>query len=182
MREASDNPDLGELIRFGTIAEVDLAARRCVVETGELKTSSIRWLAGRAGGTKTWSPPTIGEQVMLLCPGGEFTAAVALLGLSSDANELPGDSLKEVTEYADGAVISYDPESHALEAVLPAGATARLVADGGITFEGDVLVKGRLTVEQDVLGQADVKAGAISLKDHKHGGVQAGAAQTGVPV
>lgn len=181
MRDRDEDPDLGELIRFGTIAEVDLAARRCVVETGDLKTAPIRWLAGRAGGTKTWSPPTVGEQVMLLCPGGEFTAAVAILGLSSSANELPGDSLKEVTQYADGAVISYDPDGHVLEAILPGGGTAKVVADGGITLEGNVLVKGKLTVEQDVLGQADVKAGTISLLHHKHGNVQSGGSQTGEP-
>jgi phage baseplate assembly protein V len=181
MREGGDDPDMGELIRFGTVAEVDHAARRCVVSTGDLQTGPIRWMAGRAGGTKHWSPPTVGEQVMLLCPGGEFTAAVAMLGLSSDANELPGNSTKEVTSYPDGAIVSYDPATHALEAVLPAGGTARIVAPGGITLEGDVLVKGELTVEQDVIGQADVKAGAISLKTHKHGGVTAGGAQTAVP-
>ena len=194
MREGGDDPELLELMRFGKVAEVDLAARRCTVDTGELTTAPVRWLAPRAGATKAWSPPSVGEQVLLFCPGGEFTAAVALLGLESDANQLPGDSLKELIQFADGAVLSYDPEAHALEAALPAGATARIAADGGITLVGDVTITGDLLVEGDSEGQGnvtvqgsvaaddDVTAGSISLQQHKHGGVQAGGGQTGLPL
>lgn len=181
MRDAADDPDLGELIRFGKIAEVDLATGFCVVETGDLTTNKVRWLENRAGATRSWAPPSVGEQVLLLCPGGEFSAAVAIGGLSSNDHPPAGSTKREIRLYEDGAILAYDAEAHKLEIVLPEGGSVRIVGLDGITLEGDVLVKGKLTVEQDVLGQADVKAGDISLQDHVHGNVQSGGSTTGAP-
>jgi len=184
VKEEEDIPaDLSELIRLGTIASVDLAARRCTVlygdeddEDGGATTPPIRWFAPRAGDTRVYSPPSVGEQVMLLCPDGQLAAAVALLGIESDQFPLPGNGLAEVTEYKDGARIGYDPETHALIAILPGGATALIEATGGLTIKGDVTIEGKLTASDDVL------AGSVSLKNHKHGLVQAGTAQSGVPI
>ena len=49
-------------------------------------------------------------------------------------------------------------------------------APGGTSWTGDIDVEGKLTASDDVVG------GGKSLKGHKHGGVQAGGAQTGAPV
>jgi phage baseplate assembly protein V len=176
-----DGTDPGELIRFGTIATVDLAGGRCTVAAGELTSGPIRWLAARAGATRAWSPPTIGEQVVLLCPDGELAGAIALLGVSSTANAPPGNTLRELVTFADGAVLAYDPQAHALEAILPAGATARIVADGGITLEGDVAVKGKLNVSETIDAEQDVTGAGISLQHHTHGQVKAGTDSTGEP-
>jgi len=177
----SNDRETGEMIRFGAVASVDLAARRITVDTGDVVTAPIRWAGGRAGATRTWSPPTVGEQVMLLCPEGDIAAGIALLGVSCTAYPEAGDSLRELIQFGDGAVIAYDPESHALEAVLPAGATVRIVAPGGVTLEADVTIQGNLTVDGDIEASGDVKAGDISLTDHVHGGVSAGGATTGAP-
>lgn len=184
MTDQEDIPaDLSELIRLGTIASVDLEARRCTVlygaeddDDGGATTPPIRWIALRCGKTRVWSPPSEGEQVLLLCPDGQLAAAVALTGIEQDAFSLPGDSLTELIEFEDGARISYDPVGHALAAVLPAGGTALIEAPGGMTIRGDVTVEGTITATTDVI------ADSISLKNHKHGGVQAGSAQTGTPV
>ena len=63
----------------------------------------------------------------------------------------------------------------ALLAALPAGGVLAVVAPGGVTIEGDVVVTGKLTASDDVL------AGEISLKTHRHPGVQTGGGQTGTP-
>lgn len=183
MSEQEDIPaDISELIRIGTIASVDLAAKRCTVaygdeEEGEAETPPVRWLAPRAGRTKVSSPPSVGEQVILLCPDGQVAAGVALLGLEQDSFPLPDAKADEtITEYPDGALIGYDAETHALTATLPAGGTAVIDAAGGVTIRGDLTIEGAVTVTDDVT------AGGISLKNHKHGGVQAGGSQTGAPV
>jgi phage baseplate assembly protein V len=184
MIEQEDIPaDVSELIRLGTIASVDLAARRCTVrygdeddEGGGATTPPIRWLAPRCGKTRVWSPPSEDEQVVLLCPDGQLAAAIALMGIEQDAFPLSGNDTTEFVEFEDGARLSYDPVAHALTAVLPAGGTALIEAPGGMKIKGDVEVEGKLTASQDVL------AGNISLKNHKHSGVQAGAAQSGAPV
>lgn len=171
----SDAAGLDEMLRFGTIASVDLAAARCVVETGDVLSPPCRWIEPRAGATRTWSPPSIGEQVLLLCPGGDLAAGVALRGIYSDAMPSPGNSLRELIRYKDGAEISYDPETHALEVNLPDGANVTIVAQGGIGMIGDLHVSGTINASIDVI------TNGISLKSHKHGGVQAGGAQTGEP-
>jgi phage baseplate assembly protein V len=176
---ARDNPDeegrLGALVRVGTVASVDLAAGRCTVDVGDVVTAPVRWLATRAGATRAWSPVSVGEQGLLLSPGGDIAGAVFLPGIFSSASPPPGDSLAELVEYQDGARIGYDPQTHALTAILPAGATARLEADGGVSIKGDITLTGKLTASGDVV------AGGISLMNHKHGGVQAGGAKTGAP-
>lgn len=172
---ADEEGRLVALVRVGTVASVDLAAGRCTVDVGDVVSGPIRWLAPRAGTTRVWSPVSVGEQGMLLCPGGDIAGAVFLPGIFSDAHPAPGDSLAELIEYQDGARIGYDPDTHALTAILPAGATADIVADGGLSITGDVTLNGMLTATGDVV------ADGISLKSHKHGGVQAGGAQTGAP-
>ncbi len=182
MRQQHDPTEPGELIRFGTIASVDLAAGRCTVVAGGVVTGPIRWVAARAGATRTWSPPTIGEQVVLLAPDGEVAGAIALLGVSSIANPAAGNALREIVQFGDGAVLAYDPEAHALEALLPGGATARIVADGGISFVGPVAIEGALTVTETIVAQQDVTGAGVSLQHHKHGLVKAGTDQSGEPV
>lgn len=174
--------DPSTLIRLGRISEVTLDPPRCKVrfsdpddanEEGE--SPPIRWLANRAGKTKSWSPPSVGEEVLLLCPDGQIGNAVAMGGLSNNDNPAPGNSLAELVEYEDGAVVGYDPVTHALTAILPAGATALIEAPGGLTIRGDVTIEGSLTASDDVT------AGGISLKSHHHTDVQPGSGITGDP-
>lgn len=190
MRQQEDIPaDLSELIRLGSIASVDLAARRCTVrygdpddEDGGAETPPIRWLAPRAGDTSAWSPPTVGEGAILLCPDGQIAAGIALLGVPSDQFPLPGSTLAELVQYKDGAQIGYDPVTHALTAILPAGASALFEAPGGITIRGPVRIEGNIDLQGAMTATDDVTAAGISLKSHKHGNVQAGSAQSGPPV
>lgn len=178
MRTPEDTPtDPDQLIRFGTVASVDLGAGRCVVDLDDDSASPpIRWIEMRMGRTRTWSPPSEGEQVVLLCPAGEIGAAVALRGLASDAFPTLGDSLAEVIEFLDGARVSYDPEAHGLVIALPSGGTVRIVAPGGLSLEGDLECTGTVSASVDVI------AAGVSGKGHRHSGVQSGAAMSGGPV
>lgn len=172
----------GDILRLGTIASVDHAAATCTVQLGDLETGELPWITQRAGGIRMWSPPTIGEQCLLACPEGDLDAGIVLVGLYSDARPAPSTNPDlHLIEYPDGATIAYDSAAHSLTAILPAGGTARIAADGGITITGDVAITGDVTVTGQITASADVKAAGISLKNHKHGGVSGGSAQTGVP-
>lgn len=191
--------DIASLIRIGTVLEVDLAEARCVVRFGDpddpdpAQTGPIRWLTPRAGLTRVWSPPSVGEQVLLVCPDGQIGAAVAIAGIVQDAFPPLGSTTAEMIEFADGAKITYDPEASELVAVLPSGGKVDITADGGITLRGDVTIEGNLTtngdaaitgdvtVDKTVTASEDVVGGGISLKTHRHGQVQAGMAQSGPP-
>lgn len=180
---------LENLIRFGTVAEVQHAPPRVRVKTGELTTTWLPWLAFRAGADQEWDPPTSGEQVLLLSPSGQLANGVAVTGLFSDNIPANGDraALHRRT-YSDGAVIEYDSESHHLSAVLPAGGTTDLVSDGGIhivgpiTHEGDYTQTGNQTITGLVKVSLDVVAAGISLVKHPHEGVTPGPGQTGKPL
>lgn len=143
---------LANVSRVGTIEEVDYTAARVKVRLEEkLLSGWLPWLTQRAGGDVTWWAPEVGEQVLLTCPMGELNQAYVTGSVYQTSVPAP-DALetKRVTKYADGAVISYDRTEHVLSAVLPAGATAELTADGGITLTGDVSITGNLTATGDV--------------------------------
>lgn len=186
---AEDIPlDPSLLLRLGTVKSVDLAAATCIVTSGdpetgeEIETPPLRWLERRAGDTRTWSPPSVGEQVEIICPDGELAGGYVRSGLPCDAFPPSGDSTRELIRFKDGAIIAYDPDGHALEALLPAGATVAITASGGITLTGDVTIEGDVTLNGTLTSSADVIASGKSLKDHVHSGVSAGAANTGKPV
>lgn len=139
------------LVRLGTIAEVDVAAARVRVESGSITTAWLPWLALRAGASKEWDPPTEGEQVLLLSPSGQLTQGVALVGLFSEANPANGAAANlHRRTYPDGAVIEYDSTAKHLRATLPG--TAEVTAAGNvditsqanitITATGDVVITG----------------------------------------
>lgn len=185
---------LGNAIRLGTVAELDVAAARCRLDTGEVKTDFVPWFVPRAGDTIEWSVPAIGEQGVLLCPSGDTHGAVFLRGVYSDSFSAPSSAASlHLVRFPDGALIQYDHEVHALRVTLPAGGTAEITADGGITVNGPLTVNGetvinaKATVNGDVsitgtaTADADVVGGGKSLKGHKHTGVAAGGATSGPP-
>lgn len=185
---------VSNLIRLGTIAHVDQGAARCRVASGDLTTDWIPWLAMRAGETVAWSSPSIGEQVVLLSPEGDPANAIALCGLYTDAVPAPASAAGQtVVTFADGAVLRYDADAHALDAVLPSGGQVTITADGGVTINGPLTVNGDTQIngntgidgDASVTGTAtadtDVIGAGKSLKSHKHTGVQTGGGISGPP-
>ncbi len=176
------------LVRLGTIAEVDVAKVRVRVKSGDITTTWIPWLALRAGTSKEWDPPTVSEQVVLLSPSGVLAQGVALVGLFSDANPANGDreGLHRRT-YPDGAVVEYDFVAHVLRATLPEGGVTDLVSTGGINIKGPINHTGDYTQtgNQHVTGTVnvsdDVIAADISLRKHRTKGVVRGSAVSDEP-
>ncbi|WP_030540295.1 phage baseplate assembly protein V [Sphingobium sp. DC-2] len=168
---------VGEAIQYGVIASVDYANATCTVTLGELTTGELPWVAQRAGAARIWSPPSVGEQCVVLSPEGDLENGLVVVGLYSDANPAPSNDPDVIQiSMPDGASFSYNHATHALAITLPAGGTMTVDAPGGTKWTGNLNVEGKLTASDDVVG------GGKSLKGHKHGGVQAGAAQTGAPV
>ena len=163
------------LIRIGKIEEIDLSGKCCRVRTGNNLTNWLPWLTPRAGTTRTWNPPTVGEQVLVLSPSGELAAGVVLTGLFSNTHPAPSSSGDEhITDYPDGARIAYNHVSGALEAVgiqtaLVQASTQVTIDCPSVHFTGDITVEG------------DVTASGISLVNHVHGGITPGGDNTGAP-
>jgi phage baseplate assembly protein V len=127
------------LIRFGTVAAVQMDPPRVKVQSGNILTTWRPWFSLRAGEDREWDPPTIGEQAALFSPSGNLNQGVALVGLFSDLIPANGEraGLHRRT-YRDGAVIEYDSIAKHLRATLPG--TAEVIAAGQIdvTTEADL--------------------------------------------
>lgn len=157
------------LIRLGTIDQVDHQAVRVRVKSGENLTGWLRWMSFRAGTTRDWDPPTVGEQVIIFSPGGDLAAGIVLTGLNSDSHAAPtNDPAVWYREFPDGAVVQYNHESSELTLTLPGNAT--MTAPEGITLVADISIDGNLTVSGDTEfdGGSVKHQGKEIGKSHKH--------------
>ncbi|MFA3001075.1 MULTISPECIES: phage baseplate assembly protein V [Acinetobacter] len=205
---ADINRRLENLIRFGTIKTVNPSKPipLVTVELDDIVTPEIRFFNARSGNDSTWDPPSENEEVMVISPCGEIgPTSVVFYGFYNNEHPAPSDDLnKKIRAFADGCIIAYDIAAHHLSAILPSGGKAIVTADGGITVNGDTTINGNLQINgstamtgnntvggsQLVQGsshstgafstEADVKAGSISLKEHKHPGDSGGT--TGGPI
>ncbi len=194
---------LTNILRPGTVEAIDHAAARVRIRSGDILTDWLPWLTHRAGATATWSPPTVGEQVLLLAPSGNLAAAIVLPALYADAHPAPSTSPNEhVMEFPDGAVITYN---HAAGALSVQGIkTLTIEADTHVTLNapattvtGALTVQGLLTYQAGLAGTGGgagttisgtivqtggtLSSNGIVLATHTHPGVQAGGSNTGGP-
>lgn len=150
---------VANMIRTGRVAEVDHAGPRVRVQSGDLLTEWLPWQTRRAGNTRTWDPPTVGEQVMILSPSGEPAAGVVMPALYCQDHSAPDASPNtHVIEFPDGARISYDHAGHALD--ITGVATVRVVAAESVTLDtpythitGQIEVDGLITYHSGMVGE-----------------------------
>lgn len=153
------------MIRIGTVLEVDLAAPRCRVKSGELETEWLHMPSKRAGLTRKWDPLTVGEQVIVISPSGVIEGGLVLpLGIFTDAVMPPSNSGNiEMTQYPDGAIFSYN---HSISELSITGINMlNIVASGDIqiTNDGDAVVNCGGDLNATAAGKATVKAETIEL-------------------
>lgn len=194
---------LENLIRLGTVAAVDHAKALCRVDSGGLLTDWLPWFERRAGQTRTWDPPTVGEQVLVLSPSGEPAGGLVLVGLYRALHPAPDASPDtHVIDFPDGARIAYDHASGALTAT--GIQTARIVAAVSVTIAaphthitGQLEVDELLTYHAGIAGEGGghgtlisgdivqeggvVSSNGIVLNTHTHTGVQPGGGSSGAP-
>ncbi|OWP47004.1 baseplate assembly protein [Klebsiella aerogenes] len=193
------------LIRSGVVTEVDTVLGLCRVQSGGIQTTWLNWLTTRAGRSRTWWAPSLGEQVLLLAIGGELDTAFVLPGIFSDDNPAPSASADAWhVAFPDGAVIEYEPETSAL--TVSGIKTANVTASGSITVTVPVvLVKAETRITLDTpevvctnkltTGTLEVQKGGtmrgniehtggrftsngVQADDHDHGGVKRGDERT----
>ncbi|OAT32119.1 baseplate assembly protein V [Buttiauxella brennerae ATCC 51605] len=200
---------LNNLIRTGTVLDVNLQEGLCRVQTGELQTTWLNWLTPRAGRSRTWWAPSVGEQVLLLSIGGDLTTAFVLPAIYSDENPAPSASADAFhMSFPDGAVIEYEPETSALtvSGIKTATVTASesvdvtvplvtVKASQQITLDTpevvctNKLTTGTLEVQQGgtMSGNITHSGGTLSsngivVDTHQHSGVKSGSDNSGGPV
>ncbi|MEQ9945255.1 phage baseplate assembly protein V [Pectobacterium aroidearum] len=198
---------LRNLIRVGVVTHVNTADALCRVQTGEMTTGWLNWLTRRAGRSRDWWAPSIGEQVLILSIGGELDTAFVLPGIYSDNNPAPSASADALhISFPDGAVIEYEPATGALTvsgiktaditasesitATVPlvtVRASTRITLDTPEVVCTNKLITGTLEVKQGgkMSGNIEHSGGSLSsngkvLHTHKHPGDSGGI--TGAPL
>ena len=100
---------LANAVRIGTVFDLDAGAARVRVRDGALETGWIRWTAGAAGDDRAWRAPSIGEQVVFVCPAGDPEQAVALGRLYRTQYPAPSSAPGTVAcVFGDGLVVTHD--------------------------------------------------------------------------
>lgn len=193
------------LIRTGIVTDVDLVEGLCRVQTGGMQTTWLNWLTSRAGRSRVWWAPSVGEQVLLLAIGGELDTAFVLPSIFSDDHPAPSASPDAFhVTFPDGAVIEYDPDSGAL--IVSGIKTADVTASDSLTATVPVvLVKASTRIKLDtpevvctnklIAATLEVQKGGkmygdiehsggkfisngVQADDHAHGNVQSGGSWT----
>lgn len=193
------------LIRTGIVTAVNPDEGLCRVQTGGMQTTWLNWLTCRAGRSRVWWAPSVGEQVLILAIGGELDTAFVLPGIFSDDHPAPSASPDAFhISFPDGAVIEYEPESGAL--TVSGIKTADVTASDSITATVPlVLVKAstRITLDTPEVvctnklttatlevqkggkmsgdiehGGGTFKSNGVQVDDHDHGGVKRGDERT----
>ncbi|MDF2792534.1 MAG: phage baseplate assembly protein [Pseudomonas orientalis] len=174
---------LESLIRTGTISEVRHKPLRVRVASGGLTSNWLACITLRAGSTQDWDPPTPNEQCVIFSPSGDPALGLVLVGLNSESIPAPSESPDECLRvYPDGAQILYNHKTGALtvsgiKTALLQAAEKCVIDCPEVETTGDLLVKGKLTVEQgadftgDVIQQGgNMISNGIVVHTHKHPG------------
>ncbi len=169
---------LANVLRIGTVEQLDEAAARVRIRIGELLTDWLPWFTSRAGPDVDWWAPEVGEQVMVFSPSGELGQGVVQPAIYQTAHPAPAASKdKRRIQFQDGTVIEYDRAAHKLLADVKGDveliATGTLVANiagsatlttpqttinGDVQINGEVTTSGNITAGQNVSDQAGAKS------------------------
>lgn len=159
------------LVRIGTVTAVDPAAARArVILGGDAVSGWIPFTAIRAGGLNAWAPVTVGEQVVVVSPGGDTAQGVIVGSLPSGANGAPSGDGGEFRFEIGGSSISMTGDRVTM---VSNGSVVEMTA-GEVAITGDVTITGALAVN----GSGVTHNGTNIGDDHVHGGITPGGANT----
>ena len=193
------------LIRPGVVCKTN--GDRVKVRSGNLVTTWLPWFTHRAGSSRSWWSPSVGEQVFILSPNGNLELGCVLPSLYSNDYPAPSESQHGYyVEFSDGAIFEYEPENSNLTirgiktAVIEAGEqiTARagikiqfetplVECSNHVTFKSFSATGGGAggstgVITGDVIHQqGELSSNGVVLDAHKHNGVKSGDDLTGKP-
>lgn len=194
------------LITYGRVKSIE-GSTATVDFDGEV-VPGLSWSKRRAGKTREWYAPSVGEQVCVLSPSGELSQGTIAFSMEQDAFPNPGSSPdQDLTEYPDGTIIGYDSASNTLTIDTSAASgtviikcnTATVEAASSVTIDSpETTCTGNLTVAKSlnvgsgggtakITGSVEFSGGSVkhngkNIGDtHTHSGVQTGGGNTGAP-
>lgn len=150
------------LIRLGTIAEVDYQEMRLRVKSGELLTQWLPWPAEIGRNFKHWRPLRESTQVVLCCPAGDPAQAVIVSMLYSQALPTPADNENlDLIQFEDGTRIEYHSDSSTLK--IDACADVQINASGNVQIDAENSVQIRTSSAEINADNAKISAESAEI-------------------
>ncbi|MDM5178516.1 phage baseplate assembly protein V [Massilia sp. DJPM01] len=113
---------MSNMIRVGVVAALDEANARVKMRVNGLVTDWMPFNTGRAGATRTWSAPRIGEQLVVFAPYGDTGQAFAGQSVYQDDYPAPVASMhQEHVIFPDGSTADYNSASNTLTITVNGG-------------------------------------------------------------
>ena len=147
---------LANIAQMGVVEEVDYSNPPTArVRIGDFLTGPLRMASRRVGdAVESWAY-SVGEEVLVIATSGDLSQGVIVCALPNGANPAHAVAQNYKISFPGGLILE--------------------VKDGAFNFTGDINIVGQVSVNGDVI------ADGISLKNHTHGGVAAGLANTEAP-
>ncbi|MDA9573342.1 phage baseplate assembly protein V [Rickettsiales bacterium] len=141
---------LSNIIRIGTIFEINHQTAKARVKVGELETDFLPWANSNSGSNNSWNPPEIDEQVIILSPSGDLSQAVILPSFYKNNASDSDQNIKSIT-YQDGSKISFNVSSGTLDLDLKGDVTIKVVGNANIESDNiNITASSNITLDGDV--------------------------------
>ena len=171
MNTAELHRQIQNMLRIGTIADVDLPARCCRVQIGPLLTGWLNMPADIGHNYRRWRPLRIGTQVLLASPGGDLAAGVIVAMLFSQDQDAPANAdTLDLVEFDDGTQLQYNSASHTLT-IHSTGPVEINCTTATVDCSGNASLSATRSVDVSAGTTATITASAITLQDGSAGGV-----------
>lgn len=139
---------MSNMIKQGVAHEID--KNRIKIKAGNFVSGWLTVMQPMAGEDQEFNPVTKGELFLALYPGGVVESGYALRGASYDSMPLPSEASDKVfvKKFSDGSKITYDKESHELNADI----------------KGKIKIKNYDNIEIETAKEMSFKNGISELK------------------
>ncbi len=151
---------MNNMFREGTVKEVDFEKGTAIVDASEVESKPSPWLT-QAGSINEWTPPSVGQRVVLVSPSGDLGKSFIMPGGFTDSVPQTHNKGAEKRVVIGGATITHSAEG----LFISVGGTEFKFTGAGFEQTG-----GKQSHDGKNVGS-----------DHIHGGVAPGGATTDVP-
>ena len=148
------------IVQIGTIVEADFDNAKCKVEFSENFTSDwIPWGETHASETRTWTPPKVGAQVVVLSAGGNLKRGVIISQINQAAYpQLSTDGDLQKIEFANGTTIEIHENNN----------TMNVNCSGVLTINTSTSINASAPLINITIPSGDVTIDGVSLVNHTH--------------
>lgn len=138
------------MITLGTICEVETSKSLVKVNYQGTISKFIPYLQKANSFKQSFTPPRIGEQVVLYqCSSGSFKFCGGAICSKTNSEPVTSSATKEITQYEDGTIVSYDTFNSTMEIINPK--TLNLSVQNSVTITApNVFINGNLKVSGDI--------------------------------